>query len=214
MEEPYLHKLFIEKAVPDVTDEVLERRWRGRIYKAEIEEKEWLSHSGLAGDIVEEKRQKREKALFAYPIKHYTYWQEENNDNSIDMGDVGENFSVLEMDEFSVCIGDTYKIGDAIIQVSGPCFRPEKRYCADAFALEMQKSGRTGWYFRVVEEGYIQSKSDMEMIDRPFPALSIAACNEAMYVNKDDLRLTYDLLSCELLSASWKNTLRKRLIQY
>lgn len=125
------------------------------------------------------------------------------------MGVVGENFSVLEMDEFTVCIGDTYQFGDAIIQVSQP--GSPTLSSIDNFSLLAKNKGCTGWFFRVVEEGQIISRIDLDLVERPFPQWTIAACNEVMHIYKDDLRLADELASCELLSSHWKRLLIRRL---
>lgn len=186
MEEPFIHKIFIEN-------------------RQQTDEQIWLGKIGLTQD----EKIDQEKATFAYPIKHYTYWKENLAENSIDMGAVGENFSVLEMDEFTVCIGDTYKFGDAMIQVSQPGL-PTLQSNKD-FTTLAQNNGRTGWYFRVLNEGHVISRIDLELIERPFPQWTIAACNEIMYLYKDDLRSADELASCELLSIHWKRILQKRL---
>ncbi|PAV28021.1 MOSC domain-containing protein [Virgibacillus profundi] len=219
MDEPHVHKMFIGKVKqmgdPNATNR-MDRPWESGIFKNETDKKILLGKTGFTGDEVADKRNHGgpEKAVFAYPIKHYTYWKEELSIDYIDMGAFGENFAVLEMDEFSVCIGDTYKIGDAIIQVSQPrqpCWKPARRFQIMDLALQIQKSGRTGWYFRVLQEGHVQAKSDLELLERPYPEWTIAACNEVMHVYKDDLRLADDLASCPLLAENWKRTLNKRL---
>lgn len=219
MEEPFVHKVFTGKVKqmgdPDAKDH-MDRPWESGIFKTETEEQIWLGKTGLAGDEVADKKNHGgpEKALFSYPIKHYTYWKEDLQLDSIDMGAMGENLAVLEMDEFTVCIGDTYQFGDAIIQVSQPrqpCWKPARRFRVMDFALRIQNSGRTGWYFRVLKEGHVLSRIDLELLERPYPEWSIAACNEVMHLYKDDLRLADDLASCDLLAENWKRTLKRRL---
>ncbi|HLR08945.1 MAG TPA: MOSC domain-containing protein [Bacillota bacterium] len=219
MSEPYVHKLFAGKVKrvgdPNAKDP-MERVWETGMFKSEIDGQIWLGKTGLSGDEVGDKKNHGgpEKALFAYPIKHYTYWKKELPHVTMNVGGMGENMAVLEMDEFSVCIGDTYKFGDAIIQVSQPrrpCWRPARRYKVLDLALRIQNSGRTGWYYRVLREGYVISQIDLELIERPYPQWTIAACNEIMYVEKDNLRLADELASCPLLSENWKRTLKKRL---
>lgn len=186
MEEPFIHKVFIDDA-------------------KEIGEQIWLGKNGL----LEDEKTDPEKAVFAYPIKHYTYWKSSLGEETIDMGSLGENFSVLEMDEFTVSIGDTYKFGDAIIQVSQPGL-PNLKSNKD-FKLQAQNSVRTGWFFRVLQEGEVISHIDLELIDRPYPQWTIAACIEIMYMRKDDLRSADELSSCEFLSMNWKRQLKRRL---
>lgn len=219
MNEPFVHKVFTGKVQqlgdPDAEDP-MDRQWESGMFKEATEEQVWLGKTGLDGDEVADKKNHGgpEKALFAYPIKHYTFWKQDLKLPSIDMGAMGENLAVLEMDEFSVCIGDIYRFGDAIIQVSQPrrpCWKPARRFRVMDFALRIQQSGRTGWYFRILQEGDILSRIDLELIDRPYPEWSIAACNEVMYVRKHDLRSTRNLAACDLLAPNWKRTLTNRL---
>ncbi|RKQ34600.1 MOSC domain-containing protein [Oceanobacillus halophilus] len=177
MEEPYVHIIF-----------------KGEGDRAS-REKFWLEKVGFS------QKNNEDHAIFAYPIKHYTYWQQEEVDFK-EEGSLGENFSVLEMDEFTVCIGDTFRMGDAVIQVS----RPGK-----ANTSLLRKSLRTGWYFRVVEEGLVKEGTDLELLERPYPHWSVAVCNEIMYVNKYDLRMADELSDCELLASNWRRALRKRV---
>jgi len=184
MDEPYVHRIFIDN---------IERKQ---------DEKIWLGKSGFTNDRTVTNEKSLDTAVMAYPIKHYTYWNEEIEGNVMKMGEVGENLSVLEMDEYHVYIGDTIKIGDAIIQVSEP--GPLEK-------LPSPKSLRTGWYYRVIQEGLVVAGVDMELIERPHPEWSIAACNEVMHVYQDDLRAADELAICDLLSDRWRRTLRKRL---
>ncbi|WP_163970939.1 MOSC domain-containing protein [Oceanobacillus halotolerans] len=218
MNEPHVHKILTGnvKQVGDAnaTDR-MEKPWESAIFKQKTDDFIWLKKTGLAGDDVADKKNHGgpEKAVFTYPIKHYTYWKKDLNID-IGIGAMGENLAVLEMDEFSVCIGDTYKFGDAVIQVSQPrrpCWKPARRFRVMDFALRIQNSGRTGWYFRVLQEGEVLSGIDLELIDRTYPQWTIAACNEVMYVDTDNLRLADDLASCPLLADKWKQTLHKRL---
>lgn len=176
----------------------------------------WLGGTGIEGDEVADKKSHGgpEKAIFAYPFKHYESWRKEPELTTIGTGSMGENLSLAEADEFTVCIGDVYQFGEAVIQVSQPrqpCWKPARRFQLIDFALRIQKSGRTGWYFRVLQEGKISSEMDLELLKRPYPEWSIAACNEVMHVYKDDLRKADDLASCEFLAENWKRRLRKRL---
>src|SRR5690625_1996364 len=136
MEEPFVHKVFTGKVKtmgdPNAKNP-MDREWESGIFKKEKSEQLWLTKTGLEGDEIADKKVHGgpEKALFTYPIKHYTYWKKDLENEDIDMGAFGENLAVLEMDEFSVCIGDTYKFGDTMIQVSQPrrpCWKPARRF--------------------------------------------------------------------------------------
>ena len=219
MSNPYVAKLFKGKVKqlgnPNAKDR-LNRPWETGMFKKPTEEKIWLSETGLFGDEVADKKNHGgpEKALFAYPTKHYSYWNNELDHASMEDGGMGENLVIHDADEYSVCIGDTYRFGEAIIQVSQPrrpCWKPARRYKQMDLALRIQNSGRTGWYFRVIEEGYVFGDTALELVERPYPEWTIAACNNVMYKQKDDLELARKLYSCELLAPNWKRTLEKRL---
>lgn len=219
MDTPFVNELRTGKVKQlgraDATDP-FERKWESAMFKEPHEGKVWLSKTGLEHDEVADKKIHGgpEKALFAYSIIHYPYWQEELENDAITAGAFGENLVIEGADEFTTFIGDTYKFGEAIIQVSQPrrpCWKPARRFQVMDFSVRIQQSGKTGWYYRVLEEGYVEAGVELELIERPYPEWSIAAANEVMYVYKDDLSRTYDLASCTLLAENWKKTLNKRL---
>lgn len=176
MDEPYVHRIYSDIGL-EIKDTIALTKWG-------FAKKEF--------DI--------DKAILAYPIKHYTFWEEE--DKSIVVGGFGEHFSVLEMDEYSVCIGDCYQMNDAIIQVSQPGLINRRQF---------RDSLRTGWYFRVLQEGNIKDETDLKLIDRPYPYLSIALINEAYFTNALDLRTLDEIYTCEALSPIWRKAIRKKL---
>ncbi len=206
MNEPFVHKLMVRKENSETS--VLPMK--------PVEEQIWLAEKGLTGDEAANPNHQRGKdqAIFAYPIQHYTYWKKVAEVENVDVGSFGENFSVLEMDEHSVCIGDIYRFGDAVIQVSQP-FQPYKRLGERIkhkdIATQMNQTGRLGWYFRVLEEGYVLSRIDLELVERPYPEWSIAACQEISLAPIDNLRRTRALLACDALAQSWRRRLRKKV---
>ena len=97
--------------------------------------------------------------MYAYSKSHYEKWAAEYPAIQFEAGLNGENVSVIDMDETTVCIGDIYQIGEAIVQVSQPrrpCWKPGRRVRWIEWGNRIQETGRTGWYFRVLKEGNIQ----------------------------------------------------------
>ena len=144
----------------------MDRPWTTGIYKQPIEEPVWLGETNLAGDGQGDLKNHGgpEKAVFVYPSEHYGAWQQELKLAAFLPGAFGENFVSQGLTEKAVCIGDTFRIGGAVVQVSQPrqpCWRPARRWRIKDLALRIQKSGRTGWYLRVLQEGYVQSGSEM-----------------------------------------------------
>ncbi|MBB5175132.1 MOSC domain-containing protein [Texcoconibacillus texcoconensis] len=219
MNTPFVEHLLTGKARkvgdPNATDR-MDREWESGIFKDIVQGEKWLGETGLLGDEVADKKNHGgpEKAILAYPTSHYDYWKSELALGDIGIGAMGENLAVSHMDEHAVCLGDTYQFGDAIIQVAQPrqpCWKPARRFRRMDFALRIQESGRTGWYFRILKEGYVQAEQDLTLIERPYPHWTVAKCNEVMHKKKDDLQLTEELASCQLLADSWRQTLNKRL---
>jgi MOSC domain-containing protein YiiM len=219
MSSPFVKQLFAGK-VKQIGDRdasnPMDRHWESAIFKKGVQGKMWLGETGLTGDEVADKENHGgpEKAIFTYPVNHYEFWKNELELDSIGIGAMGENLAVSNLDEDSVCIGDIYQFGDSVIQVSQPrrpCWKPARRFQMIDFALRIQNTGRTGWYFRVLKEGYVQSEVELTLLERPYPEWSIAKCNEVMYVKKDDLKLAKELAACKFLALSWKQTLMKRL---
>lgn len=219
MEKPCIDKLFtggVKQLGNPNAENKLERPWKSGIFKKETEKAVFLSKTGFTGDDVADKKNHGgpEKAAFAYAAKHYAHWRHELGID-IAPGGNGENLSVTEMDEASVCIGDTYHVGEALVQVSQPrrpCWKPARRHGILDLALRIQKTGRTGWYFRVLEEGSVKAGDGFHLTSRPYPEWTVRTANEVMYEQKDNMSLTESLASCELLADNWKNTLNKRLI--
>lgn len=216
---PFVYKLFTGKVKRLGTLEAkdpMDREWETGMFKEEVKGKVWLTKTNLVGDEVADTKVHGgpEKALFAYPIAHYPYWKRHLDKESIDIGAFGENLAVKYMNEKKVCIGDIYTLGEAIIQVSQPrrpCWKPARRFRVLDFALRIQKSGLTGWYFRVLKEGYIQGGDVFHLTERPNPKWTIEKANEVMYHQKENYELTKELASCRYLARNWKRTLKRRL---
>lgn len=219
MNSPYIVQLRtgkVKRLGQEGAKNPMDRPWESGMFKKEQSGKIWLCETGLTEDEVADTKVHGgpEKALFAYPRKHYPYWQEDLENDQITAGAMGENLVMDHADETTTCIGDTYKFGEATIQVSQPrqpCWKPARRFKVLDFALRIQQSGLTGWYYRVLQEGYVEAGHELTLIDRPYPEWTIAACNEVMHVKKKDFEATRALANCPLLAGSWQRTLNKRL---
>lgn len=215
---PYVQNLLVGKVKQVGREDAkhpMDRTWESGMFKNNVHDKIWLGKNGLTGDEVADKKNHGgpEKAVFAYPTAHYTYWKKEL-DIEIGVGAMGENIAITPTEEDAISIGDTYQFGEAIIQVSQPrrpCWKPARRFRIVDFALRIQNTGRTGWYFRVLQEGFVQENQELTLIERPYPKWTITKCNEVMYVKKDDIDLAKELYQCEYLAPNWKRSLEKRI---
>ena len=101
-----------------------------------------------------------QKAVHHYAFEHYAAWQRElkaiDGVRNLAIGGFGENLSTLGLTEANVAIGDIFTLGDAVIQVSQPrqpCWKLGVRFNLAGMARKVQASGRTGWYYRVLQPG-------------------------------------------------------------
>jgi MOSC domain-containing protein YiiM len=117
------------------------------------------------------------KAVYAYPAEHYPFWGSIYPELELRWGSFGENLTTLGMNESSVCIGDQFRAGTAILQVTQPrrpCFKLAAKFDDDEIIDTFSASGRSGVYFSVVREGELQAGDEMELVHRDTERFSIA----------------------------------------
>jgi MOSC domain-containing protein YiiM len=176
----------------------------------------WVARDNVSGD-----RQAStmthggpDKAVCAYPFEHYSYWKERLNLGELSHGAFGENFTLRGQLEEECCIGDIVGFGDIALQVSQPrppCWRLARRWQQKDFAVLMEENARTGWYFRVIEEGYVEAGTPMCLLERPHPQWTVAIAHRLVYQPRPNVDQIEELASCNALSVSWRETLHKRL---
>ncbi|ATY85188.1 MOSC domain-containing protein [Kyrpidia spormannii] len=191
------------------------RKWRSAILKQPVSGPVWLSRTNLAGDEQADLKHHGgpDKAVLAYAAAHYPLWRQELGISEMEPGGFGENFVVSGMAEPDVCIGDTFRVGEAVVQVSQPrqpCWKLGRRWNLADLPKRAEETGRSGWYFRVLEEGWVAPGQEIVLVDRPFPQWTVARCNEIMHHRRRDRAAAAELDACPALSESWKKTLGQR----
>lgn len=192
-----------------------DKPWTTGFYKEPVLGNIWLGYEGLKGDQQADRRYHggSEKAVCVYASEHYPYWQEKLGDLSLPNGAFGENFTVSGLLEPEVCIGDTFQIGDALVQVSQPrqpCWKLARRWQVKDLTVQVERTGYTGFYFRVLRHGAVGAGTEFVLKERPFPQWSIAQANEIMHHRRGDKEAARSLAECPLLSSSWKDSLWNR----
>lgn len=213
-----LKKVFIgkPKTVGDKdAASVMDREWTSAIFKKPVEGAVWVGKTGLTGDGVFDTKNHGgpEKAVFAYSLENYSYWQIELGNSAIGPGGMGENFLLENLTENTVSIGDTFQIGEAVVQVSQPrqpCWKPARRFRIKTLALLIQNTGRTGWYFRVLKEGLVEEGQTFTLLEHPYPQWTIQKCNEILHSKEPNFDEMQELAQCELLAPGMRATLEKR----
>ena len=120
-----------------------------------------------------------DKAIHHYPHDHYPFWRQAIGDHPLlaAWGAFGENVSTEGLTEETVCIGDRWRLGGALVEVSQgrqPCWKLDHRFGGLAINAAMVKARRSGWYYRVLEEGDVEAGEAMQLVDRPHPEWTVA----------------------------------------
>jgi MOSC domain-containing protein YiiM len=170
-----------------ITDE--KGTWLSAIYRTRVEGPIELGERGLAGDQVADTKNhgRPGQAVCVHPIMHYDFWNaayELEGERSLCPGSVGENWPISGGDEETVFCGDVYKVGTAIVQVSGPrgpCWKQERKLGLDGFLKRTIDSMRTGFYLRVSQTGKVNTGDKWELENRFNDPVSVNLVNQAAY---------------------------------
>lgn len=188
------------------------------IDKHPVQSRLFLGPEGFDGDAQGDRKHHGgiEKAVHHYAYEHYAYWIAAlgSRDVLTRPGAFGENLSTRGLTERDVAIGDTFRLGSAVIQVSQgrqPCWKLNTRFETADMAIRVQKSGLTGWYYRVLESGYVEPGDELRPLDRISPEWTIQRLWRVLYIdtmNRDELAAMIEL---DHLPESWRGYARKRL---
>ncbi|ANC07779.1 MULTISPECIES: MOSC domain-containing protein [Bacillus cereus group] len=154
-----------------------------------------------------------DKAVCVYTDDHYPYWEKELNQDLV-YGAFGENITVSGMREEDVCIGDTFELGEAIVQVTQPrqpCFKLAKKYNIPKLPLYFQETGYTGFYFRVLKEGWVSAVDTLKRLQSDPKGVSVAFANRIMHKEKQNIEGIKRILEVNALSSSWRKSFEKRI---
>ena len=134
------------------------RRVRTAIFKSPVAGRVAVRRHQVQGDQQADLRVHGgpQKAVYLYPAEHYEYWRAQLPQDELPFGIFGENLTSAGLDETRVRIGDRFRIGSAVLQVSQPrmpCFKLNLRFGRDDMVKRFWLSGKSGIYFSVIEEG-------------------------------------------------------------
>ncbi|MDZ8238227.1 MAG: MOSC domain-containing protein [Nostoc sp. ChiQUE01a] len=184
------------------------RPWSTGIFKEPVQGSIWLGETNLIGDGQADLTVHGgpEKAVLSYSAEHYPGWNQELAPLKMPYGAFGENFTISGQTEESVCIGDTYAIGEVCVQVSQPrlpCWKLARKWQLKDLPTRVLKTNRGGWYFRVLTEGYVKPNLVVKLVDRPFPQWTITRVME-IYLRRQDRDAAAELARCQLLEQNWR----------
>ena len=191
------------------------QEWRSGIVKTGVAGAVRLGRLGLEGDGQADLRNHggENRAVNAYPAEHYEFWRQTPGLESMTGGAFGENFTLLGLLETTACVGDVFRAGEVVVEISqprGPCYKLDRRWHVPDLSQRAEQTHRFGWYFRVREEGCVEAGTDLVLLERPFPQWTVARVWDVTFDSalRESAR---ELVECAALSDSWREALRKRL---
>lgn len=195
--------------------------WRGKeiftgIFKSPVEAPLRVGTNGFERDAVGDARVHggEHKAVYAYPQENYPYFEELLRRDDFLSGQFGENLTTAGLLESEVQIGDRYRIGSALFEVSQPrepCFKLGMRMNDSGFAKAFLKSLRTGFYLRVTEHGTVEAGQEIELVDRTKESLTVSDVVRARYFDRENVALLRVAASLAALSPAWREEFSERL---
>jgi len=190
---------------------------RSGIAKLPVRRALQLGVNGFEGDGQADARHGGpDKAVHHYALENYAYWVKAIGPQAVLVmpGAFGENLSTRGMTEQTVCIGDIYQLGTAVVEVTQtrqPCWKLNSRFERSDMALRVQRSGKTGWYYRVLKTGLVAPGDAMRLLERPHAVWPLARILEALYLRTSDQEMLEQLAVLPALPARWRELFARRL---
>ena len=155
-----------------------------------------------------------QRAVFVYQVESYQYWREELGRDDFVYGQFGENFTVQGLADDQVCIGDRYRIGDAVFEVTQPrvtCFRVGIRMNDPRMPALLVSRHRPGFYFRVLTEGAVAAGQEIVKIADGPEGMTVAETDALLYLPGHPRQQLLRALRIPALSAGWKGSFKEML---
>ena len=151
------------------------------------------------------------RAVFVYQIESYQYWQSELGRDDFEYGQFGENFTVEGLADNQVCIGDRYRIGEAVFEVTQPrvtCYRVGIRMNDTRMPAMLVSHHRPGFYFRVLQEGTVQAGDDIVQIAAGPEAMTVTEIDALLYLPGHPRKEVLRALRIPALPEGWRASFR------
>jgi MOSC domain-containing protein YiiM len=146
------------------------------------------------------------KAVYVYPSEHYEYWKRELPGMELPWGMFGENFTTSGLNE-EVNVGDKFRVGSAVVMVTEPrlpCYKLGIRFGRSDMIRRFLASGRTGFYFAVLQEGTVAAGDEIELIEQSTGGVTISDITRLYVRDKQNVELLRRAIELEALPESWR----------
>jgi ferredoxin-NADP reductase/MOSC domain-containing protein YiiM len=197
--------------------------WRGKtvhtsIWKNPVEGRRMVRRLNIDGDRQGDLAGHggEHRAVFVYQIDSYHYWEQRLGRSNFTFGQFGENFTIEGLADEKVCIGDRFKIGGAVFEVTQPrvtCYRVGIRTEEPHMAALLTSSGKPGFYFRVLQEGEVGGGDEIvKMADGP-EGMTVTEVNALLYLPGHSRNQLERAIRIPALSAGWRKSFQSLLRQ-
>jgi ferredoxin-NADP reductase/MOSC domain-containing protein YiiM len=200
--------------------------WNGRtvrtsIWKSEVRGRRWVDRLNVAGDAQADLvgHGGEHRAVYAYDVSAYRHWERELGRGDFVNGQFGENFTVEGLPDDEVCVGDRYRIGGALFEVTQPrvtCFKVGLRMAEPRMPALLYTHGRPGFYLRVLKEGEVGAGDAIERVAVGPGAMTVREVSALLYLPGATVPRLERAIAIPALSAGWRHSfaaLREQLRQ-
>src|SRR3954463_5519476 len=197
--------------------------WRGKtvytsVWKAPVQGRRLVRRLNVDGDAQGDLHGHggEQRAVFVYQMDSYDHWERELKRGDFAFGQFGENFTVEGLPDSEVCIGDRYRIGGALFEVTQPrvtCYRVGIRMDEPRMASLLVAHQRPGFYFRVLEEGEAGAGDEIVRVAQGPERMTVAAVNALLYLPGPARGDVERALHVPALSPGWKGSFEALLRQ-
>jgi MOSC domain-containing protein YiiM len=154
------------------------------------------------------------KAVYAYPSEHYSYWKRELRGENLPWGAFGENFTTVGLLENKVCLGDRFTIGSAevvVTQPRNPCFKLNLKFDRDDMVKRFLASRRSGFYLRVLREGEVGAGDEIVLAHADENRVSVSDALRIYLHESDSSELVQRALRVDYLPPSWREEFQQQI---
>jgi ferredoxin-NADP reductase/MOSC domain-containing protein YiiM len=197
--------------------------WRGRkvvtsIWKSEVPDRRWVDRLNVAGDAQADLvgHGGLHRAVYVYDISAYRHWERELGRDDFVRGQFGENFTVEGLPDDEVCVGDRYRIGGALFEVTQPrvtCYKIGLRMGQPRMPALLYSHGRPGFYLRVLEEGEVGAGDAIERVAVGPQAMTVREVSALLYLPGQTVEQLRRALAIPALSDGWRGSFEALLEQ-
>ena len=155
-----------------------------------------------------------DKAVYAYPIEHYEFWRKVYPDMEMPNGMFGENFTIEGLMEIDVNVGDIFRIGSSKVvatQPRMPCYKLGVKFGRMDVLKKFLASGRSGIYFKVLEEGEVGAGDSIIQIKRDINQVGISDIVRLYASDREDIKMMRRAVKVEALPEGWKDYFYEQL---